>query len=102
MKQMYCIRLGHKLAVADLSYIGGSIWELSRINVPADYRGQGYGSELLGQVCDDADNEGVTLVLNINPYGALTYQQLQDWYERWGFVASELHGDSIFRREPEE
>ena len=89
------------LAVIDLFPLGSDVWEVSRINVPARYRGQGIGSRLMDQLLEDADAEGVTLQLTINPYGGLTYEQLQDWYERRGFVQSRDVDGYIFIREPE-
>ena len=50
-----------------------------------DKRGMGFGSQLLKQVCQDADRTETILSLEINPYGALTYEELRDWYTRYGF-----------------
>lgn len=88
---MYGIRAGRLLAVADLMHIEGDVWELTRINVPAALRGQGYGRRLMERVLADADEFGVTLRLVINPYGEMTYEQLRDWYERCGFESDGRH-----------
>lgn len=72
-------------AVADLTMVDDGTWELNRINVPAASRGMGHGSRLLRRVTDDADAEGVALVLWINPYGPLDYETLAAWYKRNGF-----------------
>jgi len=69
VKTQYAIRLGpHRAAVADVHPLGRCHW-ITRINVPREYRGRGYGTALLEQVLEDADREGVTLRLEINPYG---------------------------------
>ena len=104
MKSCYLIRLGFMGAVADVSeFIGDDgiepdVWIINRINVPAKHRGLGYGQELLRQILEDADFEGVTLRLEINPYGDLNYHQLREWYERHGFIEME---DGWFERQPE-
>jgi predicted GNAT family N-acyltransferase len=106
MKEMYHIRLGtHRVAVADLNLMPKGMldeseaetWWIARINVPAEYRTQGHGSELLRQVLEDADCEHIRLVLEINPYGGLDYDELKSWYERHGFVQLE---EGPFVREP--
>lgn len=99
MKTFRSIRLApHRTAVADVSNMG-QFWEINRINVPSGFRGNGYGSELLRQVCEEADYENATLRLSINPYGDLSYADLQDWYERYGFV--QIDEDGTFERLPE-
>lgn len=83
------------LAVLDFSdyYKDGLI--ITRINVPAKYRGQGHGSNMLRELCAKADAEGITLWLEINPYGDMTYEQLEAWYRRYGFK-----GTGIYKRKP--
>lgn len=89
MKTCYVMRLGpiHG-AIADLIKPGEITpsWTISRINVPEEYRGHGYGSELLRMILDDADLEQVALELEVEPSGPLNYHDLQAWYERYGFV----------------
>lgn len=43
-------------------------------------RGQGLGSQLMQQVCDEADLHGSVLHLHCRP-------EMTAWYERFGFVA---------------
>jgi GNAT superfamily N-acetyltransferase len=62
------------------------IAELNRVNVPAKWRGRGIGRSLMKEVTDEADSLGVTLVLDINPYGALDFEALSAWYQRVGFT----------------
>lgn len=61
-------------------------WIITRIRVPIKNRGNGYASKLLKQVLTEADKEGTTLRLWILPTGDLTYEQLEAWYKRYGFV----------------
>ena len=72
-------------------------WEINRIFVPKGFRGRGYGSELLGQVCTEADALGCRLQLWINPYGDMDYHQLVNWYGRYGFY---LAKPGLFVRQP--
>lgn len=60
-------------------------WTISRINVPAEYRGKGVGGKLLREILADADAEGVTLQLEIMPSDGLTYEELRRWYISYGF-----------------
>lgn len=85
MRHMYIEEVGIIPAVADLSMVDEQTWELNRVNVPAVSRGVGHGSRLLRRVLDDADREGVTLVLNVYPSGSLDYDALVSWYGRNGF-----------------
>ena len=62
--------------------------ELVKIHTPAAYQGNGHATELLRQVCQEADEAGLTLVLWPRPYGddiALSAGMLSDWYARMGF-----------------
>ena len=65
-------------------------WTITRINVPSQNRGHGFGTRLLKQICSDADKENVSLWLEPYPSGDLDYQALVDWYSRHGFVMTSL------------
>ena len=71
---------------------------ITRINVPDRYRGNGIGSKLLQQILKDADQEGITLYLEILASGGLTYIQLDAWYRRHGFIWDEEQ--SLMFRKP--
>jgi predicted GNAT family N-acyltransferase len=90
MKSSYTRLVGTiRLAVLDLMpdvlSPGENNYIISRINVPQAYRGQRIGSQLLKECLADADKEGAVLSLEINPYGELTYEDLESWYLRYGF-----------------
>lgn len=90
MKSTYTIKLSStRLAVLDVTMLEENLAEITRVNVPLEFRGQGHGSDLLQQVIDDADVEEINLQLFINPYGSMTYEQLQRWYEDNGFEEAE-------------
>jgi ribosomal protein S18 acetylase RimI-like enzyme len=104
MKLIYVIKLGYQIAIADLShgFDGTDSWYIHRINVPRQFRGQGYGSKLLKEITFDADNENVELRLDINPSDGLHLNQLRDWYERYEFTGSRSLGYIRKRRSERE
>lgn len=64
--------------------------EVTRVQTAPDQQGQGHATELMRQVCDEADRAGITLVLWPRPFGewqALSQGMLADWYARaFGFA----------------
>jgi ribosomal protein S18 acetylase RimI-like enzyme len=91
MKTCYTTRLGSTaLAIADLVAPGETAnhWVVTRINVPRDYRGQGYARQLLQQILDDADSEQVTLAVEVSPSDGLNFGSLVAWYRRYGFKST--------------
>lgn len=87
MKLCYADRATRSVAdVVAADHLGAHIFVITRISVPKEYRGQGVGRQLLKEVLADADKEGVRLVLEINPYGDMTFKQLEAWYTRNGFL----------------
>jgi GNAT superfamily N-acetyltransferase len=82
----------HHLAIVDLSQVGSTLWEINRVNVPAQYRGKGIASRLMARTLADADKEGITLRLVINAYGDMSFSDLYHWYERLGFNVNDAEG----------
>lgn len=103
MRTTYYQRLPDVLPViADLipDYVEG-MTAISRIHVLPPFRRLGYGSTVLRRIIRDADSEGVTLCLEINPYGEMTYDQLAKWYESYGFHLSQSYSESkLYVRSP--
>lgn len=60
-------------------------WMITRISVPKESRGKGIASLVLREMVQDADREGVVLILEPFPTGGLDYSQLISWYQRYGF-----------------
>lgn len=91
MKSGYYHRISSTaLAVLDCCPYGEKGVIITRINVPTPYRGRGYASMLLREVCRDADAEGINLFLEIVPSNdgtgtGLDYAALEGWYRRHGF-----------------
>lgn len=98
MKSLYSIRIDEShLAQADLIPTDYG-WIVTRIVVPAPFRGQGLGSRLMSEILADADAEKAVLFLEANAYGGLSDEQLRDWYTRRGFSAIQ----DFYVREPNE
>lgn len=101
MKDTYILRInqmyGAEVDLMPLTGPKGDFMYVNRIIVPAYHRGQGWGKKIMSQVCADADAEGMTLVLHVNPYGDLDYENLTAWYGRLGFV---LEGEGLWVRRP--
>lgn len=80
-------------------------WLVTGIDVARTERGNGVARSLAARVLADADTEGVTLCLNVEPdgsAGSLSEQQLRDWYARLGFVTAPdpLAAETGMVREP--
>lgn len=66
MKPCYMVKLsGTRIAIADLVDYYGRGKIITRINVPAEFRGKGHGTALLKQIIEDADREKIALYLEI-------------------------------------
>lgn len=64
----------------------GKTWLFTGIDVAHNERGKGVARDLMRVVLDDADREGVTLILSVEPDGTgLSFEQLKSWYTRLGF-----------------
>lgn len=74
------------------------VWRICRVNTPFRHRGQGLAGRLLDEICADADQEGVTLILEPSPDGSpgsLPFDELVAFYGRRGFVMDQ---DGMRRR----
>lgn len=71
-------------------------YQITRINVPRAYRGQGHARELMQRMLAKADAESLVLYLEIVPSDGLDYQQLAAWYKRVGFIPF----GEVYRRLP--
>jgi predicted GNAT family acetyltransferase len=61
--------------------------EVSHVFVPAADRRQRLATALMNLVCQEADANGITLILTVDPYdtGGPTAAELQSWYALFGF-----------------
>lgn len=64
--------------------------EIISVDVPENLRRQGMATELLRNVCDEADAHGITLILFVKPFGdglRPDEDQLASWYvSKFGFT----------------
>lgn len=61
--------------------------EVSHLHVPSDHRRQRLGTALMNLICQEADANGITLLLTAQPYeeGGPDEDQLIEWYAQFGF-----------------
>ena len=61
----------------------------NRLNVPVRLRHRGIAAKLLRETIDWADWEKINIILEINPYGDMSYEDLEKLYMKFGFVKLE-------------
>lgn len=99
MKETYHLRLEDPPGLAILDVAGPKSVKqlvLTRVNVPKKHRGNGHASTLLKMALEDADQEGITLVLGVVPSDGLDAETLTAWYLRNGFEVME--GNILIRK----
>ena len=62
------------------------VLELVRVWTDPEARKQGFATELIKSICEDADIEGRVLMLNPKTFGRVGLENLVPWYERFGFA----------------
>lgn len=72
----------------------GKARELTEFHVPEAHRGKGEGSALLQDVCDQADNEGLLLLITADT------PRLAEYYQRFGFVIIQQENVIMLARSP--
>ncbi len=85
------------MSVADLVHMYHDTWLLTRVNVGKRHRRSGIGTMILCEVCKDADENGVTLVLEPVGSGDMLSSQLVVWYRKHGFETSQ---PGVMKRRP--
>ncbi|MDR7094144.1 GNAT family N-acetyltransferase [Hydrogenophaga laconesensis] len=64
--------------------------EVVRVWTDPAFRNEGYATELMKAVCDEADSEGVVLILQPKPFDAnIAKARLLGFYARFGFVKTQ-------------
>jgi GNAT superfamily N-acetyltransferase len=67
-----------------------SVLEVSSVWTDAEHRGQGFATELLASVCEDADCANKVLILQPRPYDqGISKDKLIAWYKRFGFIVTQ-------------
>ena len=70
----------------------GLLRELSEFNVPEEHRGKGEGSALLSDVCEQADQDGLMLMITADT------PRLCAFYARHGFIVIQDEGVILMAR----
>ena len=60
-------------------------WYFNRLIVREDYRNQGYAKKMLSKLIEILRQKQINLWLDINPYGDLNHEQLEELYMKYGF-----------------
>jgi GNAT superfamily N-acetyltransferase len=64
--------------------------ELVRVWTDPEHRKQGYATELVNAVCEEADAQGIVLILQPRPFGHVQgLRALEGWYRRFGFIRTQ-------------
>jgi len=70
------------------------IREITEFFVHEKERGKGFGSELLKDVCEQADSKEITLLLKADT------ERLENYYKRFDFVTIQAGSDILMARQP--
>lgn len=64
------------------------IRELSKLQTPIERRKNGDATQLLHAICEEADTQGIVLMLHVEPFGDpdMGVSQLEAWYAKFGFM----------------
>lgn len=101
MKSLYDTRFAQAFLQCNME----DEWEINEIFVDPRFRGRGHGTELLEQICRDADLQGVTLTLEVcclDQSHGMRDPELLEWYKRHGFrrYGANLTNFVMMAREP--
>jgi len=74
------------LAVLDtVAYLEEGWFIITRLNVPKPHRGKGVARKLMELACANADLYGHRILLEVTPSDELNYEQLVNFYTKFGF-----------------
>lgn len=74
------------IGTAEASEIKPGIYYFNRLFIVPKYRGNKYGTILLDELLKIIKENNIRLMLDINPYGEMSYKQLEKFYIRHGFI----------------
>ena len=72
----------------------GHARELTEFCVSEEHRGKGEGTNLLSEICREADEKGILLLM------AADNKRLEDFYARFGFVTIQQDNVILMARKP--
>ena len=74
-------------------------YELSRIELPKEARGQGIGTDIMDDLISAADAEGATISLTPDTsFGGSSVSRLNDFYKQFGFVDNKVKNKDFSTR----
>lgn len=78
------------------------VLEVVRVWTDPEARRQGYATELMKSIVEDADIEGVVLILTPRTFGKTAgLEDLAKWYERFGFATIQTQPVRLMARMPQ-
>ncbi len=77
------------------------VLEVVRVWTDPEQRKQGFATELMKSIIEDADIEGAVLMLNPKPFGRVGLENLAPWYERFGFATIQTKPVRLMARMPQ-
>ncbi len=78
--------------------------EVSKVWTDPDHRKNGYATELMKSVCEDADLENMVLMLGVRTFdhsSGVGNSKLIEWYKRFGFIVTQKEPIVLMARAPE-
>ena len=87
---------GLPVGVAECSTGANNEWYFNRLFVRPNYRRKGYGTKLLTKLLKLSKEIGITIRLDINPYGEMNYEQLEKFYLQKGFIKYMIDGNPVY------
>jgi hypothetical protein len=74
---------------------------LEVLDLSSDNPRKGHATALMRHLCLEADGSGKVLILIPKPFAdGLTQDQLERWYERFGFVLIQTEPSKLMARQP--
>ncbi len=85
----------------DLPASISGVLEVVRVWTDPEARNQGFATELMKSIIEDADIEGCVLILRPNTFGKVGLENLAEWYERFGFSTIQIKPVQLMARMPQ-
>ena len=77
------------------------VMELVRVWTDPLARMQGSATDLMIDICEDADITGTVLMLSPRVFGRVGFENLAQWYERFGFTTIQRNPVVLMARTPQ-
>ena len=85
----------------DLPASLSGVLEVVRVWTDPEHRKEGFATELLKSIIEDADIDGAVLILNPKTFGRVGLENLAPWYERFGFMTIQKKPVQLMARMPQ-